>query len=266
MASRVLEPDEVREILSELVRRLAERGQEGYVHVIGGAAIALINPDRVATEDVDGYIRLADASDVLLELEREYDLASGWFNWKAQGRQPPVAGPEMWHEVFRHGSVVLLAANTDVLLAMKLNAARAKDTEDIIWLLEVLGITEYEVAERVFEVHYPGDVLKVLPRSDCGTPSNRTGCEASEDWQPGHMAPRVTAATAIEPRGGSLFALGQANGPARNCLATVCSNRRRGGQQPRARFGRAHPQKMQVGSRSISASRSSTWWEGASRS
>jgi hypothetical protein len=80
MASRVLEPDEVREILSELVKRLDARGEEDVIHVIGGAAIALMNPARVATEDIDGYIRLADASDVLAELERDYDLTSDWFN------------------------------------------------------------------------------------------------------------------------------------------------------------------------------------------
>ena len=160
MASRVLEPAEVREILSELVKRLDARGEEAVIHVIGGAAIALMNPARVATEDVDGYIRLADASDVLAELERDYDLTSGWFNWRAQGLQPPVAGPDMWQEVYREGSVSLLAATRESLLAMKLNAGRTKDTNDIIWLLGELGITEYADAERIFEEHYPGDVLK----------------------------------------------------------------------------------------------------------
>lgn len=43
---------------------------------------------------------------------------------------------------------------------MKLNAGRTKDTNDIIWLLGELGITEYADAERIFEEHYPGDVLK----------------------------------------------------------------------------------------------------------
>ena len=160
MASRVLEPDEVREILSELVKRLDARGEEAVIHVIGGAAIALMNPARVATEDVDGYIRLADASDVLAELEGDYGLTSGWFNWRAQGLQPPVAGPDMWQEVYREGSVSLLAATRESLLAMKLNAGRTKDTNDIIWLLRELGITEYADAERIFEEHYPGDVLK----------------------------------------------------------------------------------------------------------
>jgi len=160
MASRVLEPDEIREILSELVKRLHARGEEAVIHVIGGAAIALMNPERVATEDVDGYIRLADASEVLAELERDYDLASGWFNWRAQGLQPPIAGPDMWFEVYREGSVSLLAATPESLLAMKLNAGRTKDTNDIIWLLGMLGITDAEEANRIFEDHYPGDVLK----------------------------------------------------------------------------------------------------------
>ena len=119
-----------------------------------------MNPERVATEDVDGYIRLADASDVLAELERDYDLTSGWFNWRAQGLQPPVAGPDMWQEVYREGAVSLVAATRESLLAMKLNAGRTKDTNDIIWLLGELGITEYADAERIFEDHYPGDVLK----------------------------------------------------------------------------------------------------------
>ena len=160
MASRVLTPSEVREILTELVKRLAAGGHTGSIHVIGGAAIALINPDRVATQDVDGFMRIADAHDVLDELARDYGLTSDWFNWRAEGLQPPIGGPEMWHEVVREGSVVLQVANTDALLAMKLNAARARDTADIAWLLSALKITDFEVAERIFEEYYPGDALK----------------------------------------------------------------------------------------------------------
>jgi len=158
--ARTLDPDEVHAVLSALVARLAARGEAGTVYVIGGAAIALMNPDRVATQDVDGYIRLADASDVLADLGREYDLDPGWFNGKASGRQPPVAGPEMWTEAFREGSVILYAATPESLLAMKLNAARAKDTNDIIWLLGQLDIDDFDTAEEVFERYYPGDMLK----------------------------------------------------------------------------------------------------------
>jgi hypothetical protein len=159
MTSRVLLPGEVQEILGQLVQRLAVRGHEGSIHVIGGAAIALINPDRVATQDVDGFIRLVDGTDVLAEIARDYDLESDWFNWRAQGLQPPVAGFEMWREVQRIDKVVLYAASTEALLAMKLNAARARDMADITWLLATLGVTEYDEAERIYEAHYPGDTL-----------------------------------------------------------------------------------------------------------
>jgi hypothetical protein len=165
LSSRVLTPDDVRTILTDLVHRLAARGEAAYVHVIGGAAIALINPERVATQDVDGYVHLVDAADVLAEVQREFDLDDDWFNFRAQGRQPPVAGPDMWHEVMREGSVVLVAANTDALLAMKLNAARAKDTSDIIWLLRALDITDVNEAERIFEHYYPGDVLTPIAQA-----------------------------------------------------------------------------------------------------
>jgi hypothetical protein len=157
--ARTLSAQEVREILHELVHRLAERGAEATIYVIGGAAVALENPDRTATQDIDGYIRSADATDVIEEIQRERGLEADWFNWHAQGLQPPVAGPEMWHEIFRDREVALYAANTDALLAMKLNAARAKDTEDIVFLLRSCGVTALARAEEVYEHYYPGDAL-----------------------------------------------------------------------------------------------------------
>lgn len=159
MSRRTLSPSEVREVLHDLVQRLAARGDEACVYVIGGAAIALINPARTATQDVDGYIPFIDATDVIDDIQRERGLEAEWFNWHAQGLQPPIAGPDMWHEVLRVDAVRLMAATTDALLAMKLNAARGKDTEDICFLMRALGITSLDQAEALFESFYPGDAL-----------------------------------------------------------------------------------------------------------
>ena len=157
--ARTFSAREVREVLIELVRRLAERGDTARIYVIGGAAVALENPARTATQDIDGFIRLTDATDIIDAIQLERGLDAEWFNWHAQGLQPPVGGEEMWHEVFRDGDVVLYAANTDALLAMKLRAARAKDTPDIAYLLTACHVTTLEQAEAVFEQHYPGDAL-----------------------------------------------------------------------------------------------------------
>ena len=95
----------------------------------------------------------------LREVLLERGLDAEWFNWHAKGLQPPVGGEEMWHEVVRNGDVVLYAANTDALLAMRLRAARGKDTPDIAYLLTACHVTTLEAAEEVFERHYPGDPL-----------------------------------------------------------------------------------------------------------
>ncbi|MEI6375069.1 MAG: DUF6036 family nucleotidyltransferase [Actinomycetes bacterium] len=157
--ARTFSADEVRDVLHELVRRLAERGDTARIYVIGGAAVALENPHRTATADIDGFIRLTDATDIIAAIQRERGLDSEWFNWHAQGLQPPVGGSDMWHEVMRDEGVVLYSANTDALLAMKLNAARAKDTEDIAYLLRACAVSTLEGAEEVYERHYPGDAL-----------------------------------------------------------------------------------------------------------
>ena len=59
--ARTFSADEVRDVLHELVRRLAERGDTARIYVIGGAAVALENPHRTAIADIDGFIRLTDA-------------------------------------------------------------------------------------------------------------------------------------------------------------------------------------------------------------
>lgn len=157
--ARTFSAEDVSDVLHELVRRLAERGDTARIYVIGGAAVALENPHRTATADIDGFIRLTDATEIIQAIQRERGLDSEWFNWHAQGLQPPVGGSEMWHEVMRDEGVVLYSANIDALLAMKLNAARAKDTEDITYLLRACAVSTLAEAEEVYERHYPGDAL-----------------------------------------------------------------------------------------------------------
>jgi hypothetical protein len=159
--ARTLTPAEVRQILTELVHALADRGEAATVHVIGGAAVALSNPERTSTADIDGLVRPVDARDVIEDLQREWGLEADWFTWHAQGLQPPVGGAEMWREVLRDGPVVLYAATTESLLAMKLHAARAKDMSDIEFLLDACGIGSVEAAQEIYERYYPGELLSV---------------------------------------------------------------------------------------------------------
>lgn len=157
-----LGPDEVHDILRELMKRLAVFGPAD-VYVIGGAAIALFNPSRGVTVDVDGWIRsahLAQADQVLADLEIEYELRPDWFNSKASGLIPPVAGPDMWYRFAELDGVVLFRATAKSLLAMKLHAARQKDQRDIEFLLRRCKISSLDEAEAIYESFYPGEALK----------------------------------------------------------------------------------------------------------
>jgi hypothetical protein len=157
--ARTLSPTEVGQILTELVHLLAERGEPATVHVIGGAAVALFDPDRTGTADIDGFIRHVGARPAIEQLQARWRLEADWFNWHAHGLQPPVAGPEIWQEVLREGEVILYAARTEALLAMKLHAARAKDMPDLAFLMNVCAVASVADAQRIYERHYPGDLL-----------------------------------------------------------------------------------------------------------
>ena len=76
--ARTLTPAEVRPFLTELVHALADRGETATVHVSGGAAVALSNPERTSTADVDGFIRPVDARDVPAGWSSDWKPSSGW--------------------------------------------------------------------------------------------------------------------------------------------------------------------------------------------
>lgn len=155
---RLLTPDEVRVILTEFITLLDMQGQSGAVFVIGGAAVALENPNRHLTEDVDGWTRAVDITEASAAIAATYNLGQNWFHEIGRLR-PPASGDEIFHPVLTVGNVTLYAANSDALLAMKLNIARLRDTEDLEYLLNKQGITSLEGAKEAYEEHYPGEAL-----------------------------------------------------------------------------------------------------------
>jgi hypothetical protein len=118
------------------------------VYVIGGAAICLLNPARTTTNDIHGYIRHVDATETISALQRKWGLEADWFNWHAQGLQPPVAGEDMFTPYTSEGQVGLYLAKADALLAMKLFASRAKDQPDIDFLLALCEVDSVDQAEE----------------------------------------------------------------------------------------------------------------------
>ena len=151
---------DVQSLLRELARRLSQQGVSGGIRVVGGAAIALMNPDRCATYDIDALLTPSDP--ILLvarELGNERGLPVDWLNDAVKGYVPPV-GMEDWTEIFREGDLSVSVGSAAMLLAMKLRANRGRrDTEDIEYLLSVCGVTSLEEAQDIYERYHAQDVI-----------------------------------------------------------------------------------------------------------
>ncbi|MEV6524489.1 DUF6036 family nucleotidyltransferase [Longispora sp. NPDC051575] len=124
--------------------RLARRGVVADLYVFGGAAMAMAYDSRRSTRDIDAVFQphgivLDEARAVAAEL----GLPNWWLNeqasvYVAQG------GDAQAQRVFDHPGLRVSAASPEHLLAMKVQAARNKDVEDIQFLVQKLGLTSVE--------------------------------------------------------------------------------------------------------------------------
>lgn len=148
---RLLSGDEVKELLGELLDRLARRGTEVEAYIVGGAAVAIhLGRDEV-TPDVDGLFR--PELEVLEEaavMAQEHGLAPDWVNTRAVPfLQYDIAGDtEALHTTLRGRPVVV--ASKKALLAMKIAAYRPKDRPDLDRLIDDL------------DMYDPDEIVKVV--------------------------------------------------------------------------------------------------------
>lgn len=137
MRDGLLEPADVEPLLRELARRIGISGRTAGIRVVGGAAIALLNPNRRLTQDIDAVVHPAGAwVDISEAMAKERGLPADWINDAVKAKLPFV-GEDEWRELLREGDVTVYVASPRLLLAMKLLANRGiRDTDDIHFLLE----------------------------------------------------------------------------------------------------------------------------------
>jgi hypothetical protein len=149
--SDLLGRGDIESLLRELAQRLNDAGLSVGIRIVGGAAIALMNSDRRATQDIDALLLPAEAVQAAAaEMAIEHDLRGDWINDAAKAFVPFV-GLDEWREIYREGGVVVSVGSVEMLLAMKLRANRGRrDTDDIEFLLEQCAVTSLEQAEAIY--------------------------------------------------------------------------------------------------------------------
>lgn len=149
----LLDQAAITDALRRLGDRLARRGVVADIYVFGGAAMALAYDARRSTRDIDAVFKphgivLDEARAVAAEL----GLPPWWLNEQASAYTAPggdPAGPR----IFDHPGLRVQAASPEHLLAMKVLAARRRDTDDISFLIRRLGLaTVQEVLTLCAEV------------------------------------------------------------------------------------------------------------------
>lgn len=155
--------EEIVAALTALGTRLSERGVEGEIYVVGGAAIAIAFDARRATRDVDAVFEpkqeVYAAAD---EVGAELGLPPGWLNDGVKGF---VAGPdEQAATALEVPGLRVLVASPRILLAMKVLAHRiGEDDDDVRLLARELGLANAEAVLTVAEEVY-GDRLDAAAR------------------------------------------------------------------------------------------------------
>jgi hypothetical protein len=149
-----MDREEIVALLTALGATLRDRGVDGEMYVVGGAAIALAYDARRSTRDIDAVFEPKLAIyEAAADVAERFGLPAGWLNDAVKGflaGDDPDAAP-----VLDVPGLRCLAASPRMLLALKVLAHRVGEDEgDVMFLAAALGLrTSGEVlavAEDVF--------------------------------------------------------------------------------------------------------------------
>ena len=152
----LLDADRVRSLLTELGARLAVRGIEGRMFLVGGGAMALAFSRRRVTRDLDAVFEpKREIYDEAALLAREHRLPEDWLNDAVKGLLPDKVAPVEGTASFSAPGLHVGVASAEYLFAMKAAAARQEtDGADLILLADTLGITTTAQALDLVERFY----------------------------------------------------------------------------------------------------------------
>lgn len=156
---RLLDADDVEHLLRDLAERLRERGVDGWLYVVGGAAMALAYGRDRLTRDVDGVFEpSAVVREAAVEVAERHDLEPDWLTDAVKGF---VLGsdPDATTHLDVPGLRVVVASPQH-LFVMKAMAARVeRDAADLVRLYDLCGFASVDEALATVERAVPPRLL-----------------------------------------------------------------------------------------------------------
>ena len=156
MTSPLIDRDRIRFLLIELGSRLAARGLEARIFLVGGAAMALAYSRTRITRDLDAVFEpKREICDEVARMADEFGLPDGWLNDSVKGLMPDKVPPVEGTGSFSAPGIRVGVASAEYLFVMKAMAARQEtDGEDLRSLAATLKITGVDQALSLVERYY----------------------------------------------------------------------------------------------------------------
>jgi hypothetical protein len=157
-----LDIDKVSLLLRELGERLAARGIEGEIYVVGGAAMMLAyDRDRI-TRDIDEVVVPHNEIDIEVRAMAadHRELGSDWLNARVLPMLPRGVDADRL-QVLGGPGLTVNVASPKWLLAMKARAARDDRDLDDLWVLcQVLGLRSVEQVWQICDAVWGAGMIR----------------------------------------------------------------------------------------------------------
>lgn len=143
--------DRVAALLAELGQRLAGRGIQGEIYIVGGAAMMLAYDRGRVTRDIDaiGVPQEEIDAEARAMAADHRDLDPEWLNARVMPMLPRGVDADRL-EVLGGPGLTVNVASPRWLLAMKARAGRGRRDLDDLWVLcRVLGLREVDEVWRI---------------------------------------------------------------------------------------------------------------------
>ncbi|MDD9981642.1 MAG: DUF6036 family nucleotidyltransferase [Gammaproteobacteria bacterium] len=139
--SRPLSKDDMYALFDALSERLRRKRARANIHVVGGCAMALAYARERITRDIDARIDAGHGAliEAVQEIAAEQGLAANWLNDQAASAIPKPPDTRA-RTLYATEYLVVTGASPEHMLAMKLEAGRGRDMNDIAALVRMLGI------------------------------------------------------------------------------------------------------------------------------
>jgi predicted nucleotidyltransferase len=157
----LLDAEQIRQLLTDLGARLANRGIEARLFLVGGAAMALAFSRRRVTRDLDAVFEpKREIYEEAAKLGRDWGLPEDWLNDSVKGLLPDKVQPLEGTSSFSAPGIRVGVASPEYLFAMKAQAARQEtDGDDLRTLAKALKIRNVQQALDLVARFYGADQL-----------------------------------------------------------------------------------------------------------